>query len=126
MAAVDNTRVLFPVFPRPVTQETYMKYSSASVASGEIQIVFLRRVLRGHSGKAEKSKPKIPDALDFGSDGALISASRGGWWVARGNAVGRRFSPFRVQRFPDSGHPDIRARGLLSGLFVRGTYFMQT
>ena len=39
MAAVENTRVLFPVFPRPVAQEAHMKYSSASsasVATGEI------------------------------------------------------------------------------------------
>ena len=54
MAAVENTRVTFRVFPRLVAREAHMKYSSASGASGEIQIVILRCVLRGHSGEGRK------------------------------------------------------------------------
>jgi hypothetical protein len=80
--------------------------------------LFFFAVLRGDTPeKAEKNEPKIPDALDaldVGSDGASSSAWRDGWWIARSNAVDRGLSKFRVHGFPDNGHPDFRARGLLS------------
>ena len=70
---------------------------------------FFAVLFGGTPGRAERNEPKIPDALDaldFGVSGRPV--------VARGNAVDCGFSQFRVQRFPDSGRPDFRARGLLS------------
>jgi hypothetical protein len=49
-----------------------MKFGSASVATSEIQNVFLRRASRNHSGEGRKNEPKMPDALDVGPDGASI------------------------------------------------------
>jgi hypothetical protein len=112
---------MFHVFSRPVAQEADMKFGSACrvrrVRRVKPKLFFFAAFCGGIPGRTEKNEPKTPDALDVldvGSDGASISACRDGWRIVRGNVFGRRFSQFRVQGFPDSGHPDFRARGLLS------------
>jgi hypothetical protein len=88
-AAVENTRVAFPVFPRPVAREAHTKYDAASGATSEIQIVLLRCAFRHHSGEDRKNEPKTPDApdaLDVGPGEAARSAAG--------------FRNFRFKEFP--------------------------